>query len=167
VKPKLLAIRRSSSYTSDRVQSPRDYSSAEDHRIGAAVIKCSVPKTQYQLLNQLIDSMGLDLRLIAFHNELFLAQQTWLPGSPPPKDCKTMKPSPTGEITGLPVPLWPGASLLRTGEQLQILRLPPHCPMNTVIPARVVEEDPFLKRPGVHLAIFAQVDGGLRPACSH
>jgi hypothetical protein len=27
---------------------------------GAAVIKCSVPKTQYQLLNQLIDSMGLD-----------------------------------------------------------------------------------------------------------
>jgi hypothetical protein len=28
--------------------------------LGAAVIKCSVPKTQYQLLNQLIDSMGLD-----------------------------------------------------------------------------------------------------------
>jgi hypothetical protein len=34
VKPKLLAIRRGSSYTSDGVQSPRDYSSAEDDRIG-------------------------------------------------------------------------------------------------------------------------------------
>jgi hypothetical protein len=38
VKPKLLAIRRGSSYTSDGVQSPRDYSSAEDDWIGAAVI---------------------------------------------------------------------------------------------------------------------------------
>jgi len=56
VKPKLLAIRRDSSNTSGGVQSPR----AQLTGSGAAVIKCSVPKTQYQLLNQLIDSMGLD-----------------------------------------------------------------------------------------------------------
>jgi hypothetical protein len=60
VKPKLPAIRRGSSYTNDGVQSPRDYSSAEDDRIGAAVIKCSVPKPNTNCSNQLIDSIGLD-----------------------------------------------------------------------------------------------------------
>src|ERR1700690_2124847 len=47
-------------------------------------------------------------------------------------------------------------------EQLQILLLPGHRVMDSVVTAGMVEEDVLLHRTGMHLAILAQMNRGLR-----
>src|SRR5438105_11845739 len=47
-------------------------------------------------------------------------------------------------------------------EQTQIFFLPPHRGQDPVTAARMVEEDDLLNRAGTHLAIFTEVDRGLR-----
>ncbi len=54
--------------------------------------------------------------------------------------------------------------LLLGGKQLQILSLPAHCCIDTIASAGVVEKGPLLDRTGIHLAVFAEMDGSLGKA---
>src|SRR5438046_7101413 len=49
-------------------------------------------------------------------------------------------------------------------EEAEIFCLPRHRVVDTVPPARMVEEDPFFEWAGAHLAIFAEVNRALREA---
>ena len=47
-------------------------------------------------------------------------------------------------------------------EQFQVFRLPEHRVVDPIPAAGVVEEDPLFEWTGVHLAILAEMNGGLR-----
>src|SRR5713101_8686160 len=54
--------------------------------------------------------------------------------------------------------------VLLPGEQFQILRLPAHRGINAIPSAGVVKENPLLHLPGIHFAVFAEMDCSLGKA---
>src|SRR5882762_4190847 len=49
-------------------------------------------------------------------------------------------------------------------EEAEVLALPDHGGVDAVVAAGMIEEDPFFSRAWAHLAVFAEVDGGLGEA---
>src|ERR1700733_8134440 len=47
-------------------------------------------------------------------------------------------------------------------KQLQVLGFPTHRGINAIAAARMIEEDPLFKRPGIHLPILAKMNSSLR-----
>src|SRR5262245_45702893 len=81
-----------------------------------------------------------------------------LPPTAPPRPSYQIR-SAAARVLGAGDAAW--RRLGRRAREIEVLPLPGHRIVNAVATARVVIEEPLLQRTRAHLAVLAQVNGGL------